>query len=119
MKIAVVQTASSYDKGANRDLVTRLVADAAQGRPDLVVLPEAMMSDFAVEGDSVAAAAESLDGEFVATLRKCAVEYGVAVVAGGFGGRLDQHPPDNTLLGVGAGGPPLGGDRQNSLLDAV
>src|SRR4051794_41618647 len=97
MKIAVVQTASSYDKAANRDLVTRLVADAAQGRPDLVVLPEAMMSDFAVEGDSVAAAAESLDGEFVATLRKCAVEYGVAGLAGVVGRSGGQHPAHNNL----------------------
>ncbi|HEY4572165.1 MAG TPA: carbon-nitrogen hydrolase family protein [Kribbella sp.] len=118
MKIAVVQTASSYDKAANRDLVTRLVADAAQGRPDLVVLPEAMMSDFAVEGDSVAAAAESLDGEFVATLRKCAVEYGVAVVAGMFERSCDQHRPYNTLLAVGADGSLLGAYRKIHLYDA-
>ncbi|MGZ0149611.1 carbon-nitrogen hydrolase family protein [Kribbella sp. WER1] len=118
MRIAVVQTASSYDKAANRDLVTRLVAEAAQGRPDLVVLPEAMMSDFAVEGESVAEAAESLDGEFVETLRKAAVEHNVAIVAGMFELSCDQHRPYNTLLAVGADGVLLGAYRKIHLYDA-
>ncbi|MER7246431.1 carbon-nitrogen hydrolase family protein [Kribbella sp. NPDC000426] len=118
MRIAVVQTASGYDKAANRDLVSRLVADAAaQGQPDLVVLPEAMMSDFAVEG-SVADAAESLDGEFVATLRKAAVEHSVAIVAGMFERSCDQHRPYNTLLAVGADGALLGAYRKIHLYDA-
>src|SRR5215470_6175064 len=108
MKIAVVQTASSYDKAANRDVVARVVAEAAASRPELVVLPEAMMSDFAVEDGSVAEAAESLDGEFVATLRKCAVEHGVAIVAGMFELSCDQDRPYNTLLAVGADGSLLG-----------
>lgn len=114
----MVQTASSYDKAANRDLVTRVVAEAAQGRPDLVVLPEAMMSDFAVDGESVADAAEPLDGEFVATLRKAAVEHGVAVVAGMFERSCDQNRPYNTLLAVGADGVLLGAYRKIHLYDA-
>ncbi|WP_329004812.1 carbon-nitrogen hydrolase family protein [Kribbella sp. NBC_00709] len=118
MRIAVVQSASSYDKAANRDLVARLVADAAQGRPDLVVLPEAIMSDFAVEGESVAEAAESLDGEFVATLRKAAVEHSVTIVAGMFERSCDQHRPYNTLLAVGADGALLGAYRKIHLYDA-
>ena len=118
VKIAVVQTASSNDKAANRDLVTRVVADATQGRPDLVVLPEAMMSDFAVEGGSVAEAAEALDGEFVDTLRKCALEHGVAIVAGMFERSCDQHRPYNTLLAVGADGSLLGAYRKIHLYDA-
>ncbi|MBB5981736.1 carbon-nitrogen hydrolase family protein [Kribbella solani] len=118
MRIAVVQTASSYDKAANRDLVTRLVAEAAGGQPDLVVLPEAMMSDFAVEGASVAEAAEPLDGEFVATLRKAAIEHGVAIVAGMFERSCDEHRPYNTLLAVGADGTLLGAYRKIHLYDA-
>lgn len=114
----MVQAASSYDKGANRELVTRLVAEAAQDRPDVVVLPEAMMFDFAVEGESVAEAAEALDGEFVATLRKAAVEHGVAVVAGMFERSCDQHRPYNTLLAVGADGVLLGAYRKIHLYDA-
>ncbi|GAB2639117.1 carbon-nitrogen hydrolase family protein [Kribbella swartbergensis] len=118
MKIAVVQAASSYDKAANRELVTRVVADAAHERPDLVVLPEAIMADFAVEGGSVAEAAEALDGEFVSTLRKCAVDHGVAIVAGMFELSCDQHRPYNTLLAVGADGSLLGAYRKIHLYDA-
>jgi predicted amidohydrolase len=118
MRIAVVQAASSYDKSANRELVTRLVAEAAQDRPDVVVLPEAIMSDFAVEGDSVAEAAEALDGEFVSTLRKAAVEHGVAVIAGMFERSCDQDRPYNTLLAVGADGVLLGAYRKIHLYDA-
>jgi predicted amidohydrolase len=118
MKIAVVQTASSYDKAGNRDVVSRVVAEAAASRPELVVLPEAMMADFAVEGGSVAEAAEALDGEFVATLRKCAVEHGVAIVAGMFERSCDQDRPYNTLLAVGADGSLLGAYRKIHLYDA-
>jgi len=118
MKIAVVQTASSYDKAGNRDVVSRVVAEAAASRPELVVLPEAMMADFAVEGGSVAESAEALDGEFVATLRKCAVEHGVAIVAGMFERSCDQDRPYNTLLAVGADGSLLGAYRKIHLYDA-
>jgi predicted amidohydrolase len=118
VKIAVVQAASSSDKAANRELVTRAVADAASDRPDLVVLPEAIMADFAVEGGSVARDAEALDGEFVATLRKCAVEHGVAIVAGMFERSCDERRPYNTLLAVGADGSLLGAYRKIHLYDA-
>src|SRR3954464_12666288 len=116
MRIAVVQTASSSDTAANRELVARLVAEAAADRPDLVVLPEAIMADFNVEG--VADVAEPLDGEFVATLRKSAVEHGVAIVAGMFERSCDQDRPYNTLLAVGADGSLLGAYRKIHLYDA-
>ncbi len=112
----MVQTASSSDKAANRDLVTRVVAEAAQDQPDLVVLPEAIMADFNLDG--VADVAEPLDGEFVATLRKSAVEHGVAIVAGMFERSCDQDRPYNTLLAVGADGALLGAYRKIHLYDA-
>jgi predicted amidohydrolase len=118
VKIAVVQTASSYDKAANRELVTRVVAAAASERPDLVVLPEAIMADFSVEDGVVAQSAEALDGEFVGTLRKCAVEHGVAIVAGMFERSCDEGRPYNTLLAVGADGSLLGAYRKIHLYDA-
>ncbi|GAA0573459.1 carbon-nitrogen hydrolase family protein [Kribbella sandramycini] len=114
----MVQAAGSADKAANRELVTRLVAEAAADRPDLIVLPEAIMLDFAAEGGSVAAEAEPLDGEFVATLRKSAVEHGVAIVAGMFERSCDQARPYNTLLAVGADGTLLGAYRKIHLYDA-
>jgi predicted amidohydrolase len=77
-----------------------------------------MMADFAVEGGSVAESAEALDGEFVATLGKCAVEHGVAIVAGMFERSCDQDRPYNTLLAVGADGSLLGAYRKIHLYDA-
>ncbi|HET6298924.1 MAG TPA: carbon-nitrogen hydrolase family protein [Kribbella sp.] len=118
MKIAVVQTASTHDKAANRDAVTRLVAEAARDQPDLVVLPEAMMADFASEGGSVGDLAEPLDGEFVSTLRKSALEHGTAIVAGMFERSCDEARPYNTLLAVGADGELLGAYRKIHLYDA-
>jgi predicted amidohydrolase len=118
VKIAVVQTASTQDKAANRELLTRLVAEAAQGKPDLVVLPEAMMADFAADGGSVGSLAEPLDGEFVNALRKSAVEHGTAIVAGMFERSCDEVRPYNTLLAVGADGELLGAYRKIHLYDA-
>ncbi|WP_238334735.1 carbon-nitrogen hydrolase family protein [Kribbella amoyensis] len=118
MKIAVVQTASSDDKAANREAVARLVGEAARDRPDLVVLPEAMMADFAVAGGSVGALAEALDGEFVGVLRKAAAEHGTAIVAGMFERSCDEDRPYNTLLAVGADGELLGAYRKIHLYDA-
>ncbi|GAA1562385.1 carbon-nitrogen hydrolase family protein [Kribbella sancticallisti] len=118
MKIAVVQTASSHDKAANRDSVTRLVAEAVRDRPDLVVLPEAMMADFATDGGSVGEFAEALDGEFVSMLRKTALDHGTAIVAGMFERSCDEARPYNTLLAVGADGELLGAYRKIHLYDA-
>jgi predicted amidohydrolase len=118
VKIAVVQTASTQDKASNRDLVTQSVAEVAREKPDLVVLPEAMMADFATEGGSVGELAEALDGEFVSTLRKTAIEHGTAIVAGMFERSCDEARPYNTLLAVGADGELLGAYRKIHLYDA-
>jgi predicted amidohydrolase len=118
MRIAVVQTASTPDKAANRESVGELVAAAAVGKPDLVVLPEAMMADFAAEGGSVGDQAEPLDGEFVRTLRKAAREHGTAIVAGMFETSCDEARPYNTLLAIGADGGLLGAYRKIHLYDA-
>jgi predicted amidohydrolase len=118
MRIAVVQTASTPDKAANRESVGELVASAAVGKPDLVVLPEAMMADFAAESGSVSEQAEPLDGEFVRTLRKAAREHGTAIVAGMFETCCDEARPYNTLLAIGADGGLLGAYRKIHLYDA-
>lgn len=118
MKLTVVQTASTQDKTANRADLERLVADAAQDRPDLIVLPEAMMADFAPGGGSVGPLAEALDGEFVTTLRACAKEHNTAIVAGMFERSCDEARPYNTLLAVGADGDLLGAYRKIHLYDA-
>ena len=118
MKIAVVQTASSDDKTANRDKAVELVARAAAGKPDLVVLPEAMMADFQPDADTIAPLAESLDGDFVSALQAVAKEHGTAVVAGMFETSADADRPYNTLLAIGPDGQLLAAYRKIHLYDA-
>lgn len=114
----MVQAASSADPAANREAAVRLVAEAAAERPGLVVLPEAMMADFAAEGGSVGELAEALDGEFVGALRKSAAEHRTAVVVGMFERSCDERRPYNTLLAIGADGDLLGAYRKIHLYDA-
>ena len=118
VKIAVAQTSSTEDKTANTALAVELVARAAAGRPDLVVLPEAIMADFAVTGGTVARLAEPLDGEFVDALRSTAKEHGTALVAGMFETSDDPDRPYNTLLAIGPDGDLLGTYRKIHLYDA-
>ena len=118
VKIAVVQTASTSDKAVNRESVRRSVAAVAQERPELVVLPEAMMAAFAPDSGSVGDQAEPLDGEFVTTLREAARAHGTAIVAGLFEASSDSARPYNTLLAVGADGELLGAYRKIHLYDA-
>lgn len=118
MRIAIVQTSSSQDKHANREAAVRLIGEASASSPDLVVLPEAMMADFAVDGGSVGELAEPLDGEFVTALRQSAQEHGVAVIAGMFETSDDSARPYNTLLAIGSDGELLGAYHKIHLYDA-
>lgn len=118
MKIAVVQAASTDDKAANREAARQLVAAAAATGPDVVVLPEAIMADFAAEGGSVGKQAEPLDGDFVRMVREAAREHGTAIVAGMFETSCDEARPYNTLLAVGSDGELLGAYRKIHLYDA-
>ncbi|WP_328989481.1 carbon-nitrogen hydrolase family protein [Kribbella sp. NBC_01245] len=118
MKIAVVQTSSGQDKSANIATVRHWIAAAAAKGPELVVLPEAVMADFAVEGGSVGALAEPLDGPFVTALKEAAREHGTAIIAGMFETSCDAARPHNTLLAIGANGKLLGAYRKIHLYDA-
>ncbi|MFC0628234.1 carbon-nitrogen hydrolase family protein [Kribbella deserti] len=118
MKIAVVQTASSQDKSANIATVRRWIDAAAGQSPDLIVLPEAVMADFAVEGGSVGELAEPLDGPFVTALQQAAREHKSAIIAGMFETSCHAGRPHNTLLAVGPSGKLLGAYRKIHLYDA-
>jgi deaminated glutathione amidase len=118
VKIAVAQTSSTDDKQANTERALAMLARAAGGGPDLVVLPEAIMADFAPERGTVAAQAEPLDGDFVGALRSAAKEHGTAVVAGMFETSDDPDRPYNTLLAIGPDGDLLGTYRKIHLYDA-
>jgi predicted amidohydrolase len=101
MRVSVVQLASSTDSAANRALVEARLA-VLDGSSELVVLPEATMHDFGATDHDLAAAAEPLDGPFVAMLTEQARRLGATIVAGMFEQTGDL--PFNTLVAIGADG---------------
>jgi len=96
--VALVQTASELDPGANR---LRLDALTPTVDTDLVVFPEAFARDFGQPGSSVAAFAEPLDGPFATELERVAADRGSTLVAGMFERSDDPERPFNTLLARG------------------
>ncbi|MFD5215722.1 carbon-nitrogen hydrolase family protein [Microbacterium sp. NPDC058345] len=80
--VAVCQFAPVASRAANRERVAELVAEAAARGARVIVLPE--YSSYFVDpmDDTLAANAESLDGEFVQALRALAGEHGAVIVAG-------------------------------------
>jgi len=95
VRVAVWQHASDLDPAVNREALAALeVPDGT----DLLVLPEAFARDFGDPGSSLAAAAEPLDGPFVATARSIVERAGTAVLAGMFERSADPGRPFNTLV---------------------
>jgi predicted amidohydrolase len=68
------------DLDANVRTMERAIADAAQARCDLVVLPE--LADVGYDLSLVVRAARSWDEGAVPALRRAAAEHGIAIVAG-------------------------------------
>ncbi|MDQ4084398.1 MAG: carbon-nitrogen hydrolase family protein [Actinomycetota bacterium] len=104
MRVALVQMSATTDKAANLKVAERLVARAAESRPDLVMLPEAVMHDFGRPDEPLTEAAEPLDGPFVAELQRLSRLHGAMVVAGMFEAAPDEERPYNSLVAVDAGG---------------
>jgi predicted amidohydrolase len=115
MRVSLVQLASSIDSAANRELVeTRL--GGVDGSADLVVLPEATMHDFGSADHDLAAAAEPLDGPFVAMLAEHARRLDSTIIAGMF-----EHTDDlpfNTLVAVAPDGSLVAAYRKIHLYDS-
>jgi predicted amidohydrolase len=99
LRVALWQHASGLEPGENRQALGQ-VPDLVEkaGPTDLVVLPEAFARDFGVQGSDLSAAAEPLDGPFVAELRRVASASGLAVVAGMFETSPEPARPFNTLV---------------------
>lgn len=98
--VAVCQFAPTASRSDNRERIAELTAQAAARGAKLIVFPE--YSSYFVDpmDESLAANAESLDGEFVAALTALAADYAVVVVAG-----LAERAPDgqrvrNTVVAV-------------------
>jgi deaminated glutathione amidase len=104
MRVALVQMSATTDKTANLKVIDQMVAQAGETRPDLVLLPEAVMYDFGRPEDPVAQAAEPLDGPFVAELQRLARLHGAMVVAGMFEAVPEDERPYNSLVAVDGSG---------------
>jgi predicted amidohydrolase len=114
MRIALCQLPVSSDPAVNLRRVREAVHEAAAGRADLAVFPEATLTRF---GSDLRAAAEPLDGPFCSGLAEAAKETGVALVAGVF-----EPAPDgrvyNTAVGYEGDGTLAASYRKLHLFDA-
>lgn len=99
--IAVAQFAPVDDSVANLESVRGLTQQAVHRGATLVVFPEYTSWFHAEMGHHWVAAAESLDGPFVAGLGDLAREFGIHLVAGIVERTADQDRVSNTLVAVG------------------
>lgn len=115
--VAVCQFAPSASRGDNLERIAALTADAAGRGARLIVFPE-YASYFVDPMDaSLAANAETLDGEFVSTLTALAGEYGVVIVAGLTERASDSRRVRNAVVAVRGDGV-LAVYRKQHLYDA-
>lgn len=101
--IAVAQFAPTADAESNRREVMELIGAAAERGARLIVLPE--YSSYFVDpfDDSLAEHAETLEGEFVASIIAAAEAHGIHVVAG-LVERTEGSRVRNTLVAVSGRG---------------
>ncbi len=100
LPVAVCQFAPTASREDNRDRIANLVAEASARGARVVVLPE--YSSYFVDpmDASLAANAEDLDGDFVATLAALAADYAVVIVAGLVERASEGGRVRNTLVAV-------------------
>src|SRR5690606_29013793 len=101
--VAVCQFAPTASREGNRARVAELVADAAARGARVIVLPE--YSSYFVDpmDESLAANAETLEGEFATALRALAAEHAAVIVAG-LVERADAGRVHNTVIAVSDAG---------------
>lgn len=116
--VAVVQTSPRDDRAHNRDLVTGLIAVAAERGARLVVFPEYSSYFTDPLGASFARNAEPLDGDFVSAVAAAARDHDVHVVAGLVESSSERHRFQNTLVAVDPTGDVAAVYRKQHLYDA-
>lgn len=116
--VAVAQFAPGADRTANLAGMRALALRAAEQGADLVLFPEYASYFTPTMGPDWLAAAEPLDGPFVAGLADIAAEVGAVIVAGfiELGTRPDRFR--NTIAAVGPDGALLAVSRKLHLYDA-
>lgn len=116
--VAVAQFAPGTDAGENLAAMRSLAATAAERGASVVVFPEYSAFFEAQLGPASVAAAEPLDGPFVAHLAALAGDFGVHVVAGMLEKTDDPGRFSNTLVAVSPTGDLLAVYRKLHLYDA-
>jgi deaminated glutathione amidase len=98
IRVACVQLTTRADKAANLETTERLVAKAAAGGADVVLLPEKWNAIGGV--DTLHEAAETIeDGESVAAMRSWASRHGITLVGGSITERREgREKLSNTSL---------------------
>lgn len=116
--IAVAQFAPGTDKAKNLESIRDLATVAAARGARLVVFPE-YSSFFTPElGEHSVAAAEPLDGHFVAGLEAIAKVLGIHIVAGMLESTEDEERCSNTLVALDPTGGRVAKYRKIHLYDA-
>ena len=115
MRVALCQIPVSPDPAVNLLRVKAALAEAAAGRADLAVFPEATMVRF---GSDLLAAAEPLDGPFCSQVAAACASAAVAAVVGVFepAGSDRVH---NTAVAFSAAGTRVAAYRKLHLYDAL
>jgi deaminated glutathione amidase len=118
LRVACVQLSAGADKVANLASAERLVARAAAGGAELVVLPE-KWNGLAAEAAGLEALAEPLEGgESVEAMASWARTLGVALVGGSITERRADHERfSNTSCAFDAEGRLVGAYRKIHLFD--
>ena len=116
--IGVAQFVPGTDRDSNLATMLGLAAEAAGRGATLVVFPEYSLYFSAEMGAAAVAAAEPLDGPFVAGIAEIASEVGIHIVAGTLEQTTDASRFSNTLVAVSPAGDLLATYRKMHLYDA-
>jgi predicted amidohydrolase len=116
--VAVAQFAPGTDAAANLATITALAESAVRRGATLVVLPEYSSYFRLGMGDDGVAAAQALDGEFVAGLGAIGRRLGIHLVAGMLERTVDADRFSNTLVAVTPAGVIAATYRKLHLYDA-
>ncbi|MFN3707141.1 carbon-nitrogen hydrolase family protein [Microcella sp.] len=118
LRVAVAQFAPGPSRDENLEGIRQLVTEAARSGAGLVVLPEYSAFFGGPMGAHWVAAAEPLDGPFVAGLADIARSNGIVVVAGMLETASRDDRFRNTIVALGADGALLSVTRKLHLYDA-
>lgn len=118
LRIAVAQFAPGPSRDENLASIDRLVGEAARDGAELVLFPEYSAYFGGPLGPHWVAAAEPLDGPFVAGLADIARRHGVVTVAGMLETASRPDRFRNTIVAMGVDGALLTATRKLHLYDA-